>query len=226
MNEFFNREDQTSKRRELRGSMPNAEVILWSRLKGRQLLGCKFRRQYSVGTFVIDFFAVEIKLGIELDGDSHFQPGALEYDRKREQFIESFGIRIVRVLNSDVHDNLDGVLEMIGREVDRRRGENVSGGAGGTRSRGVGKRGPIGAGGAASTPPGPPFTRGGSVGEIGAGGAGASLQAERGAIGTGGAAPPRPPLHGVKGWERSGTGGAAVPPFARGEAEAGSDRNW
>ena len=74
MNEFLNRESETDKRRQLRGSMPEAEVILWSRLKGRQLLGCKFRRQYSVGSFVIDFFSVEIKLGIELDGDSHFQP--------------------------------------------------------------------------------------------------------------------------------------------------------
>jgi very-short-patch-repair endonuclease len=78
-------------------------------------------KQYSVGSFVIDFFSVEIKLGIELDGDSHFQPGAAEYDREREQFIESFGIRIVRILNTEVYDNLDGVLEMIGREVLKRR---------------------------------------------------------------------------------------------------------
>ena len=76
MTEFFNRKAETDKRRQLRGSMPEAEVILWSRLKGRQLLGCKFRRQYSVGSFVIDFFSVEVKLGIELDGDSHFQPGS------------------------------------------------------------------------------------------------------------------------------------------------------
>jgi very-short-patch-repair endonuclease len=58
MNEFFNRESETERRRELRNSMPDAEVILWSRLKGRQLLGCKFRRQYSVGSFVIDFYRI------------------------------------------------------------------------------------------------------------------------------------------------------------------------
>src|SRR5260370_34572154 len=101
--------------------MPEADVSVWWRLKGRQLLGCKFRRQYSVGPFVIDFFSVEIKLGIELDGDSHFQPGAPEYDRKRQQFIESFGIRIVRIFNTEVSENLDGVLEMIGRAVLNRR---------------------------------------------------------------------------------------------------------
>lgn len=121
MTEFFNRQCETEKRRRLRASMPDAEVVLWSRLKGRQLLGCKFRRQYSVGSFVIDFFSAEIKLGIELDGDSHFRPGAREYDRSRQEFIESFGIRLVRVLNADVYDNLDGVLEMISREVLERR---------------------------------------------------------------------------------------------------------
>ncbi len=121
MNESFSRESETDKRRQLRRSMPDAEVILWSRLKGRQLLGCKFRRQYSVGSFVIDFFSVEIKLGIELDGESHYQPGAPEYDRKRQQFFETFGIKIVRIVNTEVYENLDGVLEMIGREIVERR---------------------------------------------------------------------------------------------------------
>jgi very-short-patch-repair endonuclease len=114
MNEFFNRESETGKRRLLRASMTDAKVILWSRLRGRGLLRCKFRRQYSVGSFVIDFYSVEIKLGIELDGDSHFQPPAPEYDGKRQQFVESFGIKIVRISNSEVRTNLDGVLEMLG----------------------------------------------------------------------------------------------------------------
>jgi len=76
---------------------------------------------------VIDFLAVEIKLGIELDGDNHFQPGAPEYDSKRQQFIDSFGIKIVRILNTEVSENLDGVLEMIGREVleKRERGKTL-----------------------------------------------------------------------------------------------------
>jgi very-short-patch-repair endonuclease len=121
LNDFLNRESETEKRRQFRGSMTDAEVILWSRLKGRQLLGCKFRRQYSLGSFVIDFFSVEIKLGIELDGYSHVQPGAPECDLKRQQFIESFGIRIVRIFNAKVHENLDGVLEMIARAVRERR---------------------------------------------------------------------------------------------------------
>src|SRR5206468_1992604 len=108
MTEHYNRPNETRKRQILRGSMPDAEVILWSRLKGRQLLGCKFRRQYSVGAYVIDFHSPEIKLGVEVDGESHFQPGAPEYDQDRQKLIESFGIKIVRVLNTDVFENLDG----------------------------------------------------------------------------------------------------------------------
>jgi very-short-patch-repair endonuclease len=123
MTEFFNRKDEAPRRRELRNAMPKAEVVLWSRLKGRQLLGCKFRRQYGVGPFVIDFYSPEIKLGIELDGDSHFAEGKREYDRKRQAFIESFGIRIIRFLNVDIYDNLDGVLEAIAREVLEKRAE-------------------------------------------------------------------------------------------------------
>jgi very-short-patch-repair endonuclease len=58
---------------------------------------------------VIDFYSPEIKL----DGDTHFQEGRREYDRRRHAFIESFGIKVVRFLNVDIYDNLDGVLEAI-----------------------------------------------------------------------------------------------------------------
>jgi very-short-patch-repair endonuclease len=122
MNQFFNREDQTPKRRQLRNSMPDAEVILRSRLKARQMLGCKFRRQYGVGAFVLDFYAPQLKLGIELDGDSHFQEGAREYDQQREDYIKSFGIKVLRFVNSQIRENLDGVLEAIRSEVIARRG--------------------------------------------------------------------------------------------------------
>ena len=128
MTEFFNREDEKPKRRELRNSMPRAEVVLWSRLKGRQLLGCKFRRQYGVGAFVIDFYSPEIKLGIELDGDSHFEEGRREYDQRRQAFIEAFGIRMIRFVNGEIYENLDGVVEAIAREIAERRREVVASG--------------------------------------------------------------------------------------------------
>jgi very-short-patch-repair endonuclease len=121
MTEFFNRETEKSKRRRLRNAMPKAEVVLWCRLKGRQLLGCKFRRQFGVGAYVLDFYSPEIRLAVELDGDSHFQLGAREHDEERRTFIESFGIKILRFLNTDIYENVDGVLDAIGREILERR---------------------------------------------------------------------------------------------------------
>jgi very-short-patch-repair endonuclease len=121
MTEFFNREAEKERRRQLRQSMPAAEVMLWKCLRDRRMLGCKFRRQYGVGTFLIDFDSVEIKLGIELDGESHFHDRAQEYDQKRQKFIESFGIKIIRILNDDIYEGLDGVLQAIGREIVERR---------------------------------------------------------------------------------------------------------
>jgi very-short-patch-repair endonuclease len=143
MTEVFNRSQEGDNRRHLRSNMPSSEVILWAKLKGRQLAGCKFRRQYSVGSFVIDFYSPEVKLGIELDGDSHFQEGARAYDEKRTEFISSFGIRVLRFLNADIDASLDGVLEAIGLAVLE-------------SSAAIGDSQPLG-----PTPPGPPFSRGG-----------------------------------------------------------------
>jgi very-short-patch-repair endonuclease len=94
----------------LRKSMPEAEVILWSRLRRRQLCGCKFRRQYGVGKFSIDFYCPELKLAIEVDGESHRSESAEISDRAREEFIGHFGIQFLRFSNTDVRMNLNGVL--------------------------------------------------------------------------------------------------------------------
>ena len=110
-------ETEKDRRRKLRGNMPDAEVILWSKLQRRQLLGYKFRRQFSIGPYVMDFYCPALNLAIELDGDSRFREGAQQYDKQRQEYIESFGIAVVRFLNTDVYDNLDGVLEVIVREI-------------------------------------------------------------------------------------------------------------
>jgi very-short-patch-repair endonuclease len=122
MTEYFNRTAQRTTRQELRNNMPPAEVLLWSRLRGRQVLNCRFRRQYGVGPYVLDFYTTEVKLGVELDGESHFTAGASAYDKERQEYIESFGIKVLRFLNPGVYDNLDGVLEAIAEQVRVRRG--------------------------------------------------------------------------------------------------------
>jgi very-short-patch-repair endonuclease len=93
--------------------MTKAEFILWQKLKGKQLEGIKFRSQYGVDRFVVDFYCTELKKAIEVDGESHFQDGVQEYDLERQDFIESVGIRFLRFTNDEVHENLEGVLERI-----------------------------------------------------------------------------------------------------------------
>lgn len=116
MTEFFNRASETKRRRYLRNSMPKAEVLLWCKLKGKQVGGARFRRQYSVGPFVLDFYCPQVKLAIEVDGDSHFlDDGRRDTDRQR--YIEGFGIRFLRFTNTDIYSNLDGVVGHIWHEV-------------------------------------------------------------------------------------------------------------
>ncbi|MFH1367333.1 MAG: endonuclease domain-containing protein [Patescibacteria group bacterium] len=113
MGTIYNRSYLTPRRRELRNRLSRAEIYLWSRVKNKQILGYKFRRQYSVGNFVVDFYCPKLKLAIEVDGPSHFTKEAREYDKNREEYIKSFGIRFLRVTNLDVYRNMEGVIDKI-----------------------------------------------------------------------------------------------------------------
>jgi very-short-patch-repair endonuclease len=115
----FNKISEKEKRRSLRKNMPKSEVILWSKLKNKQMQGKRFLRQYSVDQYVLDFYCPELKLAIEVDGDSHFVTGAQEYDRDRQEYIESFGIRFLRFTNADVCENIDGVCQVIFNKIEK-----------------------------------------------------------------------------------------------------------
>ena len=134
MTQYYNRDEQKALRRHLRNDMPPAEVLLWSKLRGKQLLGRKFRRQFSVGPYRLDFYCPELKLAVELDGDSHFTNAAIQRDLERQKWVESFGIRFVRFTNADDYENLDGVLEVLATAIEETplnsplaRGEDVDG---------------------------------------------------------------------------------------------------
>ncbi len=88
--------------------------------------GFKFRRQYSVNQYVIDFYCPELKLAIEIDGDSHFSIAAQRYDSERQKFIESFGIQFLRFVNNDIYENVDGVLLMIHEWIIKNRDKKHS----------------------------------------------------------------------------------------------------
>ena len=94
--------------------MTPAELELWRHLKSENLCGLKFRRQFGVGPYIVDFYCPSLRLAIELDGDSHLGREAEEYDRVRQTYIEAHGIHFLRFSNAEVYENLEGVLRVIG----------------------------------------------------------------------------------------------------------------
>jgi very-short-patch-repair endonuclease len=112
---FHNLPEKMSQRRELRSHLTPEESYLWSFLQRRQLGGRKFRRQHSVGPYVLDFYCPAEKLAVELDGASHDHDAAQDYDARRTGFLDKLGIRTLRFENRDVRKNLEGVLMAIER---------------------------------------------------------------------------------------------------------------
>ena len=101
------------RRRLLRSNMTDAEAMLWSSIRRKQVGGFRFRRQYSIGHFVVDFYCPEIRLVIEVDGPTHDGRDAKEYDADREEQIRSLGITVIRFKNEMVYHHLDEVAEKI-----------------------------------------------------------------------------------------------------------------
>ncbi|MEO8574291.1 MAG: DUF559 domain-containing protein [Pyrinomonadaceae bacterium] len=91
-------------RRTLRSNLTPAEARLRSMIKNSQLDGGKFRRQHSFAGYILDFYCSSEKLGIELDGENHFNESAAQYDYERSMFMKYFGIRILRFENKLVFD--------------------------------------------------------------------------------------------------------------------------
>lgn len=102
-----------SRRRKLRKSLTPAEARLWTLVSRSQLAGFKFRRQHSVGPYIVDFFCAERSLAIELDGEGHFNPWQAEADRRRTRHLASLGIRVLRFENRRVFDSEASVLREI-----------------------------------------------------------------------------------------------------------------
>ncbi len=91
-------------RRELRNHLTPAEAKLWDYLKASKLDGHKFRRQHSVGPFILDFYCPGEHLAIELDGQVHLSISARDYDRERDVFLAHFGILVLRFENKFVFE--------------------------------------------------------------------------------------------------------------------------
>ena len=102
--------------RALRANMTDAETKLWQALR-REQLGVKFRKQHPIPPFILDFYCIEKKLAIELDGGQHNDAESTKYDAERTQWLEAQGIRVLRFWNNEVLTNLDGVLQVVAEAV-------------------------------------------------------------------------------------------------------------
>jgi len=98
------------RRVELRKNQTPQEVILWAHLRGAQL-DLKFKRQHSIGPYILDFYCPDKKLAVELDGAQHLDNK--EYDQERTDYLLVLGIQTIRFWNSEIDANIKGVLHKI-----------------------------------------------------------------------------------------------------------------
>ena len=103
-------------RKELRNNSTAAEATLWTLLQKKQLEGRKFRRQHSIGKYIVDFFCPSEKIAIELDGEGHNDIIQAEYDRERDLLLNAFGVKVLRFDNSVVYDHPEGLLASVVKE--------------------------------------------------------------------------------------------------------------
>jgi very-short-patch-repair endonuclease len=115
MPQVYNKKPLEERRRNLRKQQTEAERIFWNIVRDRKFNNLKFRRQFSVGQYILDFYCPEIGLAIEIDGGQHAND--IEHDRMRTEFINRLGIKVVRFWNNDITKNSSGVYDELTRIV-------------------------------------------------------------------------------------------------------------
>ena len=109
---------------ELRKNQTKEEGLLWYQFLSRY--PSRFRRQYIIGNYIADFYCHKAKLVIELDGSQHYSPEEMERDRKRTEYLESLGLKVLRFTNTDIQKRFRSVCEIIDRIVKERKNAFVS----------------------------------------------------------------------------------------------------
>ncbi|MEA5464987.1 endonuclease domain-containing protein [Leptothoe sp. PORK10 BA2] len=99
--------------RQLRQNMTKGEIILWQRLKQKQMMGYDFDRQRPIDQFIVDFYCKALGLAIEVDGSYHDNPEAQEYDQQRQARLEALGVKFLRFQDEDVKQNSEEVCQAI-----------------------------------------------------------------------------------------------------------------
>jgi very-short-patch-repair endonuclease len=117
MPNIHNRKQLEHFRKNLRNQSTSAEATLWNFLKGKQS-GKKFRRQHSIGNYIVDFYCASDRVAIELDGKQHFTEEAMLYDAKRTAYLETLNIKVIRFENARVFEDIQAVLNEIKQVLD------------------------------------------------------------------------------------------------------------
>ena len=105
--------EQIEKSRELRKNMTPQERKLWSILRNRQFFNYRFRRQFPIGQYIVDFICREKKIIIEIDGGQHNEQQNIEYDNNRTKYLNSEGYKVIRFWNNEIDKNMSGVYNRL-----------------------------------------------------------------------------------------------------------------
>jgi very-short-patch-repair endonuclease len=112
----FNRTpEKTARARQLRRASTDVEMRLWQKLRHGQIVDASFRRQHPAGPYILDFYCPALRFAIELDGGQH--ASSLVKDARRDEWLRRRGVTVLRFWNSDITENLSGVLEVIAARI-------------------------------------------------------------------------------------------------------------
>jgi very-short-patch-repair endonuclease len=115
---------KTERALRLRREGTDVERRLWQKLRNAQLDGARFRRQHPAGRYILDFYCPTLQLAVELDGGQHAQ--AESQDRERDEWFRQRGVTVLRFWNSDITENLSGVLEVIAAKISELRSQELT----------------------------------------------------------------------------------------------------
>ena len=117
---------KTARARRLRRDATDVGRRLWQKLRSAQIDGASFRRQHPAGRYTLDFYCPALQLAIELDGGQHAQTQTKSRDDQRDRWLAARGVTILRFWNSDIAQNLSGVLEVIALKVAELKSEKMT----------------------------------------------------------------------------------------------------
>lgn len=116
MRSIYNHNALKDRRRTLRTNQTEAERKIWTILRNKQVLGCRFLRQYSVGRYIIDFYCPSLRVAIEIDGGQHNATN-IKYDMNRTDYLTKQNISVIRYWNNEVLNNLEGVYSDLVQKI-------------------------------------------------------------------------------------------------------------